>query len=205
MRVRHGSARRRGWNGRIRPIFLEIALSAPGPAFWRVMREMTQHGRAVMREVSLCGDLASDVRHLPALLRSGLRTLSVAPAALADWYRSLTCYVNASYGEGFGLHLLEAMGCGVPLISTTFSAVGEVFDAGVGYEVSPSFTVELAYRYLNLGDGRTGTVYNYAGQCRSCEAMTFKNIDSHDVKLGLRWSPGTSAVSTEHAPLVRRY
>ncbi|MFM8272751.1 MAG: glycosyltransferase [Gemmata sp.] len=61
---------------------------------------------------------------------------SMAPAALPDWYRSLTCYVNASYGEGFGLHLLEAMGCGVPLISTTFSAVGEVFDAGVGYEVS---------------------------------------------------------------------
>jgi glycosyltransferase involved in cell wall biosynthesis len=57
------------------------------------------------------------------------------PHALADWYRSLTCYVNASYGEGFGLHLLEAMGCGVPLVSTTFSAVGEVFDAAVGYEV----------------------------------------------------------------------
>lgn len=57
------------------------------------------------------------------------------PAALAEWYRSLTCYVNASYGEGFGLHLLEAMGCGVPLISTTFSAVGEVFDSSVGYEV----------------------------------------------------------------------
>jgi len=26
----------------------------------------------------------------------------LAPAALADWYRSLTCYVNASFGEGFG-------------------------------------------------------------------------------------------------------
>ncbi len=61
---------------------------------------------------------------------------SLSPAALAEWYRSLTCYVNASYGEGFGLHLLEAMGCGVPLISTTFSAVGEVFDSTVGYEVS---------------------------------------------------------------------
>jgi glycosyltransferase involved in cell wall biosynthesis len=57
------------------------------------------------------------------------------PLALANWYRSLTCYVNASYGEGFGLHLLEAMGCGVPLISTTFSAVGEMFDSRVGYEV----------------------------------------------------------------------
>lgn len=60
---------------------------------------------------------------------------SLAPPALADWYRSLTCYVNASYGEGFGLHLLEAMGCGVPLISTRFSAVGEMFDSAVGYEV----------------------------------------------------------------------
>jgi glycosyltransferase involved in cell wall biosynthesis len=60
---------------------------------------------------------------------------SLAPATLAGWYRSLTCYVNASYGEGFGLHLLEAMGCGIPLISTTFSAVGEVFDSSVGYEV----------------------------------------------------------------------
>lgn len=59
----------------------------------------------------------------------------LSPAALADWYKSLTCYVNASYGEGFGLHLLEAMGCGVPLISTTFSAVGAVFDSAVGYEV----------------------------------------------------------------------
>ncbi|MDY3559610.1 glycosyltransferase family 4 protein [Gemmata sp. JC673] len=58
------------------------------------------------------------------------------PSELADWYRSLTCYVNASYGEGFGLHLLEAMGCGVPLVSTTFSAVGEVFDSAVGYEVN---------------------------------------------------------------------
>ncbi len=61
---------------------------------------------------------------------------SIPPAELADWYRSLSCYVNASYGEGFGLHLLEAMGCGVPLISTRFSAVGEMFDASVGYEVS---------------------------------------------------------------------
>jgi glycosyltransferase involved in cell wall biosynthesis len=60
---------------------------------------------------------------------------SLKPAALAEWYRSLTCYVNASYGEGFGLHLLEAMGCGVPLISTSFSAVGEMFDSAVGYEV----------------------------------------------------------------------
>jgi len=59
------------------------ALSVPGPAFWRILRGMTQHGRDVKCEVSLCGDLASDVRHVPELLRCGLRTLSVAPGALA--------------------------------------------------------------------------------------------------------------------------
>jgi glycosyltransferase involved in cell wall biosynthesis len=54
---------------------------------------------------------------------------------LADWYRSLTVFVNASYGEGFGLHLLEAMACGRPLISSRFGGVSEFFDARVGYEV----------------------------------------------------------------------
>jgi len=47
------------------------------------VREMAQHGRRVQREVSLCGDLASDIRYVPELMRCGLRTLSVAPAALA--------------------------------------------------------------------------------------------------------------------------
>ena len=59
----------------------------------------------------------------------------LAPAAIVDWYRSLTAYVNASAGEGFGLHMLEAMACGVPLISSTFGGVGAFFDGRVGFEV----------------------------------------------------------------------
>lgn len=58
----------------------------------------------------------------------------LSPAELAEWYRSLTAFVNGSFGEGFGLHLLEAMACGRPLISTTFGGAGEFFDSGVGYE-----------------------------------------------------------------------
>ena len=60
---------------------------------------------------------------------------SLTSAELAEWYGSLSAFVNASFGEGFGLHLLEAMACGRPLISTAFGGVGAFFDAEVGYEV----------------------------------------------------------------------
>ncbi|MGL6097947.1 MAG: glycosyltransferase [Fimbriiglobus sp.] len=54
---------------------------------------------------------------------------------LANWYRSLTCYVNASAAEGFGLHLIEAMACGRPLISPHYSGLTEFFDPDLGYPV----------------------------------------------------------------------
>lgn len=54
---------------------------------------------------------------------------------VARWYQSLTAYVNASAGEGFGLHLLEAMACGRPLISAPYSGLTMFFDETVGYTV----------------------------------------------------------------------
>jgi glycosyltransferase involved in cell wall biosynthesis len=61
-----------------------------------------------------------------------VRTM-LPPAQLANWYRSISAFVNCSYAEGFGLHLLEAMACGRPLLSTRYSAVAEYFDDLVGY------------------------------------------------------------------------
>ena len=59
--------------------------------------------------------------------------------------------------------------------------------AGVAYKVTPNFTVELAYRYLDMGDGLTGDLRTFDGINTINNPMTFKNITSHDLKLGVRW------------------
>lgn len=60
--------------------------------------------------------------------------------------------------------------------------------AGLAYKVTPNFTVELAYRYLNLGDGITGDVINFDGTNAINNPTTFKDITSHDLKFGVRWN-----------------
>jgi glycosyltransferase involved in cell wall biosynthesis len=72
---------------------------------------------------------------------------ALTPLALANWYRSLSAFVNASRAEGFGLHLVEAMACGRPVIGSRYSAVGEYFDETVGYPVGHDLVQAAGYEY----------------------------------------------------------
>ena len=73
--------------------------------------------------------------------------------------------------------------------------------AGLSYHVSPAFTIELAYRYLSLGDGLSGDVIASGGANFVNNPTTFRHINSQDVKLGLRWALGGQEV----VPVVRKY
>jgi glycosyltransferase involved in cell wall biosynthesis len=50
-----------------------------------------------------------------------------------DLYRCAHAFVTATRGEGFGMCAVEAMACGVPLIATRFSAMGDYLTEAVGY------------------------------------------------------------------------
>ncbi|WP_245310293.1 outer membrane protein, partial [Bradyrhizobium jicamae] len=75
--------------------------------------------------------------------------------------------------------------------------------AGLAYKVTPNFTVELAYRYLDMGDGLTGDLRTFDGTNAIYNPTTFKNITSHDLKLGVRWDLTSPAVYAP-PPLIRK-
>ncbi|WP_395449569.1 outer membrane protein [Aminobacter sp. UC22_36] len=61
--------------------------------------------------------------------------------------------------------------------------------AGVGIKATERMTVDLGYSFVNLGDARTGTIYNDDPAFNvPNNGITFKDITSHDFKLGVRYS-----------------
>jgi len=60
--------------------------------------------------------------------------------------------------------------------------------AGLGYKVSNSLTMELAYRYVHFGDVLSGDLRTYTGINNVNNPMHFNGVSSHDLKLGVRWT-----------------
>jgi opacity protein-like surface antigen len=77
--------------------------------------------------------------------------------------------------------------------------------AGASYKVTPNFVVELSYRYLNVGNGQSGTLVNLDPTVAptTFAPVTFHNIQSHDVMLGFRWML-QDAVPAYAPPLIRK-
>ena len=54
---------------------------------------------------------------------------------MVNWTRSLDVLMAASYGEGFGLPIVQAQACGIPVIGTRCSAISEKIPSGTGWLV----------------------------------------------------------------------
>ena len=80
---------------------------------------------------------------------------------------------------------------------------------GVAYTVNQNFKVELAYRYLNMGSADTAIINCAASGCATAGPRayyTLRDMDSHDFKLGVRWTlqPEAPQQPMYMPPLMRK-
>jgi opacity protein-like surface antigen len=113
---------------------------------------------------------------------------------LGTWW-SITPFIGAGVGVAFNTieHFRDTnviAGGGGWADTGTQTSLAWALHAGASYRASQNFAVELSYRYLNVGNGRSGLLQNLDPSFSSgnpLAPMTFHNIQSHDLMLGLRW------------------
>jgi opacity protein-like surface antigen len=129
---------------------------------------------------------------------------------LGNWY-GITPFIGG--GVGLAATSLQGPWRVDPEFNQDFSVAGSrnqtnfawQVGGGLAYNVTPNLKLEVAYRYLNLGNFTTGILAcNVTDHNRGCagEKQSF-NLASNDVKIGFRYVIPT--LTPAPPPLVRKY
>lgn len=125
------------------------------------------------------------------------------PAFVADIYRSLDVLLSPSYGEGFGIPIVEAQACGVPVIVTDWTAMTELCGAGWLVDGDSVWSDQAAFWKVPqvdsivraLEDAHTGA-HHLAGQARE-----FALAYDHRRVYQEHWQPVLAEIERRMQPL----
>ncbi len=159
--------------------------------------------------ITFPGGFGSDVYHAQ---KSDWLVLANAYVDLGTWW-CITPFIGAGVGtarvsisnftdqgvSNSGAGAVPSMAYGDNMAKWNFAWA---LHAGLAYKVNPNFTIELAYRYLNMGDGLAGDLKTFDGTNNIYNPMTFKSLTSQDLMLGVRWNLETP--QTYAPPLIRK-
>lgn len=122
-------------------------------------------------------DLTHRVKFLGLLDRAGVR----------DAMQRANCFVLASLFETFGVVLIEALACGIPVISTACGGPEDIVVPEVGLLVSNDEPHELAAAMQRVRDDWSSylpsTIRGYAEQRFSKNAVTAQIIEQYQIEL----------------------
>jgi opacity protein-like surface antigen len=138
--------------------------------------------------------------------------LANAYVDLGTWW-SVTPFIGA--GVGTSRNTISsfvdtgATQVGATILSTTYGNTASKWNlawalyGGLAYRVTPGLTLELAYRYLDLGSAATGRTNSFDGvTIVNGTPFGFRDITSHDFMLGMRWMLNEPIAMP--APIVRK-
>ena len=132
-------------------------------------------------------------------------------ASKSEWLVMANAYLDlgtwncftpfVGFGGGFAINTINGFrddgvgffADGSPLLSVAFGPSATMWNlayalhAGVSYQVSQNFFVEIAYSYISLGNALSGDLTAFDGTNTVNNPMNFNNITSNDVRIGVRW------------------
>ncbi len=76
--------------------------------------------------------------------------------------------------------------------------------AGLAYKVNNNFTVELAYRYLDMGTAIHGVGRSFDGSNAGQSSFQYRDLVSQDVRIGVRWNLDAGYLPPPPPPLLIR-
>lgn len=99
---------------------------------------------------------------------------------LAQYYQSADILVNPSFSESFGMSLIEAMACGVPVVATRVGGMVDVVEEGkTGFLVTPDSPQDLAQAISGLmSNPALREEMGRAGMKRANDLFSWENIVS---------------------------
>ncbi len=110
--------------------------------------------------LTICGRVVDDLKLFDAFSSQVTIRPSVSAEELVDAYQTSDLFVFPSVAEGFGQVLLEAMACGLPILSTTRTAAPDLIEHGLqGFIVEPRRPDLLAQHIAWAIDHRKELLY----------------------------------------------
>lgn len=101
-----------------------------------------RQGTPIGRLMEQTGVPAENVRYTRQPL---LELATVGPDELAAMYSMFDVLANPSYGEGFGIPIVESQACGTPVIVTDGTAMRELCGAGWLVEAEPYYDAQESF------------------------------------------------------------
>lgn len=180
--------------------------------FWAFSRFARKHPEAVLLVHSRADNRLAGGLDLYALARDAgiadrivfadqytYMTGMVGDEAMASWYGSLDVLSNCSWGEGFGLPVVEAQACGVPVVVTRASAMTELCGAGWMTGGEPAWIFRHEARWIRPAIGEIVRAYEQAFKTAPGKRQQAREFAlAYDVRRVLRehWEPVLDALSS---------
>lgn len=126
---------RKGWNEMYTAMaeFLKVAPNPENVYFYQHSLCTGEHGGPDLTQMASAFGLGDKLRFANPYV---LQSMGNTTAEMNDMYNAMDAFILLSRGEGFGIPILEAQSCGVPVVVTDWTAMRELGEVGYKVELS---------------------------------------------------------------------